>query len=120
MWDKDRLNNEASGSGDVVTLEQLTSLITINPAKAANAELALAHGIETDRYEVPDVNVFSRSQAVPFTPVDQLPGGSVGIVIDDSDSQPYPVTGFLEIGDTTLTRTSGSATLRVALSVIRS
>jgi hypothetical protein len=95
VWDKDRLNNEASGSGDVVTLEQLTSLITINPGKAVNAELALAHGIETDRYEVPDVNVFSRSQAVPFTPVDQLPGGSAGIVIDDS--QPYPVTGFLEI-----------------------
>jgi hypothetical protein len=95
VWDKDRLNSEASGSGDVITLEQLTSLLTLNPAKATNAELALAHGIETDRYDAPDVNVFSRSQPVPFTPVDQLPGGNAGIITDDN--QPYPVTGFLEI-----------------------
>ncbi|UQX87623.1 hypothetical protein M6D93_15125 [Jatrophihabitans telluris] len=95
VWDKDRLNDESAGAGDVITLEQLSSLLTLNPLKVTTAELALAHGIETDRYEVPDVDVFNRSQAVPFTAVDQLPGGTAGIITDDG--QPYPVTGFLEI-----------------------
>jgi hypothetical protein len=94
VWDKDRLNAEQSGSGAVITAEQFFSLFTANPAETASAEAALAHGIETDRYEVPDVNVFSRSQAVPFTSVDQIPGDQ-GIVINDN--QPYPVVGFLEI-----------------------
>ena len=94
VWDKDRLNAEQSGSGAVISSEQFFSLFTLNPLKTASAEAALAHGIETDRYEVPDVNVFSRSQAVPFTSVDQIPGDQ-GIVINDN--QPYPVVGFLEI-----------------------
>ena len=95
VWNKDRLNTEQSGSGSVISSEQFFSLFTINPLKAANAEAALAHGIETDRYEIPDVDVFDRSHAVAFTAVDNLPGGDAGIVVDDD--QPYPVTGFLEI-----------------------
>ena len=92
VWNKDRLNQEQSGSGAIISVQQFTSALSL---EAPSAEAALLHGIETDRYEVQDVNVFDRSHAVPFTSVDELPGGDAGIVIDDN--QPYPLTGFVEI-----------------------
>lgn len=67
----------------------------MNKIATAITEQALARGIDTDRYDVPDVDVLDRSHAVPFVPVTHIPANQ-GIVIDDS--QPYPVFGFLEIG----------------------
>ena len=93
-WDKDRLNSIAGGDGDIVTFEQVASIFTISPVSLVVAELALAHGVDTDKYDVPDVNALDRSHAVPFVQIDQIPAGQ-GIVIDDN--QPYPVVGFLEI-----------------------
>ena len=82
----------------MITYEQVASVLTLftspfGPISLANAEHALAHGIETDKYDVPDVNVLDRSRAVPFVLANQIPGGQ-GVVIDDS--QPYPVFGFIE------------------------
>ena len=93
-WDKDRLNSIAAGDGDIVSFEQFASLFTVNPVSLVVSELALAHGIDTDKYDVPDVDALDRSHAVPFVQIDQIPAGQ-GIVIDDN--QPYPVVGFLEI-----------------------
>jgi hypothetical protein len=93
-WDKDRLNSIAGGDGDIVSFEQFASLFTVNPVSLVVSELALAHGIDTDKYDVPDVDALDRSHAVPFVQIDQIPAGQ-GIVIDDN--QPYPVVGFLEI-----------------------
>jgi hypothetical protein len=93
-WTKDRLQAIDSGSSDLITFEQIASVLQISPVSTVVAEHALAHGVETDLYDVPDVDALSRSQAVPFVSVDQIPGGQ-GIVIDDD--QPYPVVGFLEI-----------------------
>jgi hypothetical protein len=59
-----------------------------------DSEQALARGVDTDLYTVPDVDILDRSHAIPFTPVANIPGGQ-GIVVDDG--QPYPVFGFLEI-----------------------
>ncbi|HUZ01836.1 MAG TPA: hypothetical protein VMU89_15920 [Thermomicrobiaceae bacterium] len=98
-WTKDRLDALDPDSARLVSFEQIASILTLftSPFGAidlANAEHALAHGVETETYTVPDVNALDRAHAVPFVPVDQIPGGQ-GIVIDDS--QPYPVFGFLEI-----------------------
>ena len=91
---KDRLGS----GGRLITFEQIASLFEVNLIATAVAEHALAHGVETDRYDIPDVDPLDRSHAVPFVPVTQIPAGQPGVVIDDSDSQPYPVFGFLEIG----------------------
>jgi hypothetical protein len=81
---------------DLIPLEELLGvLFQANDISTVITELALAHGIETDRYDVPDVDPLDRSHAVPFVHVNQIPGGRPGVVIDDS--QPYPVFGFLEI-----------------------
>ena len=93
-WTKDRLNAVDSGSSDLITFEQIVSVFEGSPVSAAAAEHALAHGVETDTYAVPDVDALSRSHAVPFVSTDQIPADQ-GIVVDDG--QPYPVIGFLEI-----------------------
>jgi hypothetical protein len=93
-WDKDRLNAIDGGAADLLSFEQIASLFTVSPVSKAVAEIALAHGIETDKYDVPDVDVMDRSHAVPFVSTNQIPAGQ-GIVINDN--QPYPVVGYLEI-----------------------
>jgi hypothetical protein len=104
IWTKERLDALDPDSARLVSFEQLASILTVFEApppfgeiSLVNAEQALAGGIETDRYDVPDVNALDRSHAFPFTPVSQIPGGSPGVVINDSPSQPYPVFGFIEI-----------------------
>jgi len=87
---KDQLGDD----GELITLEQITSLFQINLIDTVNEEQALHHGIDTDQYAVPDVNILDRSHAVPFVPVGSIPAGQ-GIVVDDS--QPYPIFGFLEV-----------------------
>jgi hypothetical protein len=100
VWTKDRLDGIDSASADLITFEQAASLLTLftvppfGEIDLANAESALADGIITDSYDVPDVDALDRSHAVPFVPLNQIPAGA-GIVLDDS--QPYPVFGFLEI-----------------------
>ena len=51
-----------TASADLITYEQVASVLTLftspfGPISLANAEHALAHGIETDKYDVPDVDV---------------------------------------------------------------
>jgi hypothetical protein len=82
------------GAADLLTFEQIASLFEGSPVSAVVAEHALAHGIETDKYDVPDVNVMDRSHAVPFVNTNQIPAAQ-GIVINDN--QPYPVVGFVEV-----------------------
>jgi hypothetical protein len=93
-WDKDRLNAIDGGAADLLSFEQIASLFTVSPVSKVVAEVALAHGIDTDKYNVPDVDVMDRSHAVPFVSINQIPAGQ-GIVINDN--QPYPVVGFLEV-----------------------
>jgi hypothetical protein len=93
-WDKDRLNAIDGGAADLISFEQIASLFTVSPVSKVVAEIALAHGIDTDKYDVPDVDVMDRSHAVPFVSTNQIPAGQ-GIVINDN--QPYPVVGFLEV-----------------------
>src|SRR5262245_55872892 len=93
-WTKDRLNSIDGGAADLLTFEQIASLFEGSPVSAVVAEHALAHGIETDKYDVPDVNVMDRSHAVPFVNTNQIPAAQ-GIVINDN--QPYPVVGFVEV-----------------------
>jgi hypothetical protein len=98
IWTKERLDTIDTASADLITYEQIASVLTLftspfGPISLANAEHALAHGIETDKYDVPDVDVLDRSRTVPFVLANQIPGGQ-GVVIDDS--QPYPVFGFIE------------------------
>jgi hypothetical protein len=93
-WNKDRLNSIDGGAANLLSFEQIASLFEGSPVSAVVAEAALAHGIETDKYDVPDVDVMDRSHAVPFVSTNQIPAGQ-GIVINDN--QPYPVVGFLEI-----------------------
>jgi len=93
-WTKDRLNAIDGGAANLLSFEQIASLFNVNPVSTVIAEHALAHGIETDKYDVPDVNVMDRSHAVPFVSTNQIPAGQ-GIVINDN--QPYPVVGFLEL-----------------------
>ena len=100
-WDKARLDGLDPDSARLVSFEQIASILTLfkSPFGAidlVNAEHALAHGVETETYAVPDVHLLDRSHAIPFVPVNQIPSGQ-GIVVDDSDSQPYPVFGFIEI-----------------------
>ena len=88
---KDQLGQD----GELITLEQITSLIQVDIIDAVLEEHALAHGIDTDTYEVPDVNVLDRSDAVPFVAISNIPGGGAGIVVNDG--QPYPLYGFVEV-----------------------
>jgi hypothetical protein len=85
---------ELQDASALVTLEQIVSLFSINVIGTGLTEQALAHGIETDFYGVPDVDVIDRSHAVGFVPAGSIPGGQ-GIVVDDS--QPYPVFGWIEV-----------------------
>lgn len=89
--------DQLGDASDLISLEQFVSLFEVNKIATAITEQALARGIDTDRYDVPDVDPLDRSHAVPFVHVNQIPAGQPGIVIDNSDSQPYPVFGFLEI-----------------------
>jgi hypothetical protein len=98
-WTKDRLDALDPNAARLISFEQIASILTLFSSPfgvidLANAEHALAHGVESEHYDVPDVNALDRSHAVPFVSINQIPGGQ-GIVIDDS--QPYPVFGFLEI-----------------------
>jgi hypothetical protein len=93
-WNKDRLNSIDGGAADLLSFEQIASLFQGSPVSTVVAEAALAHGIETDKYDVPDVDVMDHSHALPFVPVNQIPANR-GIV--RNDNQPYPVFGFLEI-----------------------
>jgi hypothetical protein len=102
MWTKDRLKALDPDPARLITFDQIASILTLPIFRPpgfglidlANAEQALARGVETEHYDVPDVDALDRSHAVPFVPVTQIPA-SAGVVIDDS--QPYPVFGFLEI-----------------------
>lgn len=94
-WPKERLEGAGGGADKLITFEQIVSLFQVSPVKQAVAEAALARGVETDTYDVPDVDAMDRSNAVPFVPTSQIPGGGQGIIVDDA--QPYPVVGFLEI-----------------------
>lgn len=91
-WTKDRLNAIDGGAADLLSFEQIASLFEGSPVSKVVAEYALAHGIETDKYDVPDVNVLDRAHAVPFVATNQIPAGQ-GIVVNDN--QPYPVVGFV-------------------------
>lgn len=75
VWNKDRLNSIDGGAADLLSFEQIASLFEGSPVSKVVAEYALAHGIETDKYDVPDVNVMDRSHAVPFVPANQIPAG---------------------------------------------
>jgi hypothetical protein len=86
--------DELQDASALVTLEQIVSLFSLNVIGTVLTEQALAHGIETDGYAVPDVDVIDRSHAVGFVPAGNIPGGQ-GIVVDDS--QPYPVFGWIEV-----------------------
>ncbi len=97
--------------GQIITLEQITSLFQVWPVDIVNEEQALAHGIDTDHYDVPDVDLLDRSHAVPFVPIGNIPGGQ-GIVVDDD--QPYPVFGFLEIRRQRPNVVLGHGTVQVA------
>jgi hypothetical protein len=54
---------EAGRWGRPAEVEQIASLFNVNPVSTVIAEHALAHGIETDKYDVPDVNMMDRSHA---------------------------------------------------------
>jgi hypothetical protein len=81
-------------ASDIVSLEQVASLFEGSPVSVAVAEHALDHGIDTDSYKFPDVDVLDRSHALPFVALNQIPAGQ-GIVVENE--QPYPIFGFLEI-----------------------
>jgi hypothetical protein len=88
------MKDQLAQASDLVTFEQIASIFQVDLVAVVNAEQALARGIETDSYEVPDVDVLDQSHMVPFVDIGQIRAGQ-GIVVDDS--QPYPVFGFLEI-----------------------
>jgi hypothetical protein len=85
---------ELGDASALVTLEQVVSLFNLNLIGTVLTEHALSHGIETDAYDVPDVDLVDRSHALDFVPIDNIPGGQ-GIVVDDG--QPYPVFGWIEV-----------------------
>jgi hypothetical protein len=68
--------DELQDAKNLVTLEQVVSLFNINVIGTALTEHALAHGIETDAYDVPDVDVIDRSHAVGFVPVGNIPAAA--------------------------------------------
>ena len=88
---KDQLGQD----GELITLEQITSLIQVDLIDAVLEEHALAHGIDTDTMRSQTSTCSNRSHAVPFIAVSNIPGGGAGIVVDDG--QPYPLYGFLEV-----------------------
>jgi hypothetical protein len=67
------------------------------------AGLSSSSGVQTDQYDPLNNGDFTRLDSpaaainVPVDSLAALPAGK-GITIDNSDSQPYPVTGWLEIG----------------------
>ena len=93
-------------ASDLITFEQIVSIFSVSPISIADAEQALARGIETDSYQVGDVDLLDRSHMLPFVPIDNIPGGQ-GIMVDDG--QPYPVFGFLEIRQLPPAPTPGAA-----------
>ncbi len=90
-----KTKDQLGGDGDLITYEQWIEPFTAFLG-AVNAEHALAHGIDTDTYDVPDVNVLDQAHMTPFVAIDHIPAGQ-GIVVDNGDGQPYPVFGWLEI-----------------------
>jgi hypothetical protein len=91
--------HELGPAQNLIYLEMLTSLIPSQVLESggvstATAEIALANGIETDYYQVPDVKVLDGGHQVGFVSVGQIPSGE-GVILDND--QPYPVYGFLEL-----------------------
>ena len=87
--------DELGDASSLVTLEQVVSLFNLNVVGTVLTEHALSDGIQTDFYDVPDVDLIDRSHAVDFVPAGSIPGGGQGIVLDDG--QPYPVFGWIEV-----------------------
>lgn len=93
MLGKDQLGP----GGALIDFEQwIGAIATLNPVSFLNYEQALARGVESDTYQVPAVTVLDRSHMVDFTSIQEIPSGQ-GIIVNDSDSQPYPVFGWLEM-----------------------
>jgi hypothetical protein len=86
--------DELGDAGALITLEQFLELLQLNVVDTIIAERALSNGVQTDLYTLPYVDVLDRSQAVPFVPISNIPGGQ-GVIVNDG--QPFPVYGWLEI-----------------------
>ena len=79
MWPKDRLNALDPAAAQLITFDQIASMLTLPIFRPpgfglidlANAEQALALGVETEHYDIPEVNALDRTHAVPFVPVTQ-------------------------------------------------
>ena len=97
-WDKDRLNALEAGGGDLLTFEQLISLLGLfQPGGVLTVPLVeyfISRGVETDLYAPVDIDVLDASQAVGWERASSVPVGA-GIVADDG--QPFPVVGFIEL-----------------------
>ncbi len=98
----DELNNLDEGVGDTIVeieaaadaVAALSGFVIKGPAVAA----ILAQGFQGDQYASVSgkVDVLSRTGAVENAPASSIPAGA-GITVDDSDNQPFPVTGWLEV-----------------------
>lgn len=98
----DELNNLDDGVGTTIvaieaaadTVAALSGFVIKGPAVAA----ILAQGFQGDNYASVSgkVDVLSRTGAVENAPASSIPDGA-GITVDDSDNQPFPVTGWLEV-----------------------
>jgi hypothetical protein len=98
----DELNNLDEGVGSTIieieaaadTVAALSGFAIKGPAVAA----ILGQGVQGDNYASVSgkVDVLSRTGAVENASVSNIPAGA-GITVDDSDNQPFPVTGWLEV-----------------------
>ncbi len=96
-YSTDELNLLSSGSGDTISfwesvIEVLVALFSL--VDAAYVRYILGRGVKTDIFDpLPDIDVLDPSGGVFDVSVQQIVTGA-GVVPDDS--QPYPITGWLE------------------------
>jgi hypothetical protein len=94
------LNNLDKGVGDKISeIEGVAIASSLHsPAQAGEVALVLKRGVQGDQYASVsgNVNVLSRTGAVEDAPASNIPAGA-GVTVDDSDNQPFPVTGWLEV-----------------------
>ena len=80
--------DQLGDASDLISLEQFVSLFEVNKIATAITEQALARGIDTDRYDVPDVDPLDRSHAVPFVHVNQIPAGQQASSLTTATASP--------------------------------
>jgi hypothetical protein len=100
-WSRGELNSLHSGIGDTISnigdiLGGLLATLVGGPLNLAKWIAVVESGVNTDVYDpLPEVDLLGTSGAVVNASPDQIPAGQ-GIVVNNSDAQPFPIFGWLE------------------------